>query len=191
MTKRLSFILTLFVFLLAAPMALAAPADTSSTGQTEAATPVDAGSPAPTGTAEDETSTSTSETTGGSSETGEGSSETGDAAAPAGDEPTVEDLVFAVGAGEWAIAVSSIIMLLLGAARRFKLLDKVSSDKLPWVAVALGCAAAVGEALASGGAVTVGRVMTGVLAGAAASGLWSLIGKHLPIIGKAPDADSE
>jgi len=68
-------------------------------------------------------------------------------------------------------------------ARRFKLLTKLPTKAVPWVSAALGVLAVLGDDLATGGAITVSRLVQGLLAGLAASGAWGLIGRHLPMIG--------
>lgn len=118
------------------------------------------------------------------------------------DDPTtaelVEDakeIVAAAQAGEWALMVAGLIMLLLAAGRKYKLLTKVPANLVPWISMVLGVLAVVATELATGGEITAQRLMQGVLAGMAASGAWGMIGKHLPIVGgkkasKAEPAES-
>ncbi len=80
---------------------------------------------------------------------------------------------------ELALALSAGIMLLLGLGRKFKLLSKLPKNAVPWVSAGLGVLAVLAESLVSGGQLTLVRVGHGLLAGAAASGLWGMLGKHL------------
>jgi hypothetical protein len=90
-------------------------------------------------------------------------------------------------ANEWALMVSGIIMLGVGMVRRLRLVSKLPSRAVPWVSVGIGVAAVIADDLSTGGAITVGRLTQGALAGLAASGAWGLVGRHLPIVGKPPE----
>jgi len=114
----------------------------------------------------------------------------GDVAPTEEPEPTAEEMVemgkgivAAARSHEWALMLAGIIMLILSLARRFKLLAKLPTKAVPWVSAALGVLAVLGDDLATGGAITVSRLVQGLLAGLAASGAWGLIGRHLPMIG--------
>jgi len=96
---------------------------------------------------------------------------------------TGEDAVKAFQGGEYTLGVSAILMLLIGGARRFKLLSKLPSNVVPWVSAGLGVATVLAVDLATGGALSLERVLAGLTAGLAASGMWSLIGKHVPWLG--------
>lgn len=156
-----------------------------SEGSDTAAMPATAGS----GSGSDTGSASSSDT--GASDTGAsdtGASDTGSALP--GEDMTDEEMlaggkkvVADAKMGEWALVISGGIMLLLALARRFKLDTVVPSAALPWLSAGLGVLAAVAVELSTGGTLTLPRVLEGVLAGMAASGAWSLIGRHLPWIG--------
>ncbi len=89
---------------------------------------------------------------------------------------------------EWALGASALIMLLLALLRRFHVLDRLPSKYVPWAAATFGVLASLADALSTGGAVTVHRVVMGLAAGMAASGMWGLVGKHIPFL--APPAKS-
>lgn len=105
----------------------------------------------------------------------------GDEAVPTDDElvKTAKEVIEAARSHEWALMVAGIIMLLLGLGRKFKLLSKVPKSAVPWVSMALGILAVVGDNLVTGGEITMSRLVQGVLAGMAASGAWGMVGKHV------------
>jgi hypothetical protein len=88
---------------------------------------------------------------------------------------------------EEARPAPGIIMLGVGMVRRLRLVSKLPSRAVPWVSVGIGVAAVIADDLSTGGAITVGRLTQGALAGLAASGAWGLVGRHLPIVGKPPE----
>ena len=89
--------------------------------------------------------------------------------------------------GNWGIVVASVLMLLLWVLRKF-VLKKIPSSYMPWVAAGTGVAGAVAANLQAGQP-WMDAVMSGFMAGAAASGLYSLVGKKL--LGGAPAAPAK
>ena len=184
MTKRFSFLIAFVAaFLFTAPLALAAPPDAGTAPAAAAADDAKADAPAPEAKAEEkaeakaEAKAEEAGTEGGTDGTDGGDTDGAAADEKLGDH--VEAAVSAARSGEWALMVSAIIMLLLGAGRKFGVMDKVPSSAVPWVSMVLGVIAVVGDTLASGGEITMERVLAGVMAGAAASGLWGMLGKHI------------
>lgn len=90
---------------------------------------------------------------------------------------------------EWALGISALIMLGLALLRRFRVLDRIPSKYVPWVSACLGLLLALGDALSTGGALTANRILMGLASGLAASGLWGLVGKHIPLLAQVPADD--
>ena len=86
--------------------------------------------------------------------------------------------------GNWGLAVAGILMLLVWVMRKF-FLKKIPSSYMPWVAAGVGVAGAIAANLQAGQAWG-GALMSGLMAGAAASGLYSLIGKKFLGTSSAP-----
>jgi len=103
---------------------------------------------------------------------------------------TGEGVVEAARSHEWALVVAGCIMLLVGIVRRFALIAKLPTRYIPWASMVIGVLAVLGDNLSTGGAITVTRIVQGMLAGMAASGAWGMIGRHLPMVGKAPEPTS-
>ena len=107
-----------------------------------------------------------------------------EAVAPAVDPKTVTEvvelgkqLIDAAQGGEWGLAIAFGLMIAIWVVRRF-FLKSVKASLLPWVAAGLGVLAGISAAVA-GGVEWLPAIMQGVFTGTAASGLYSLVGKHL------------
>lgn len=90
---------------------------------------------------------------------------------------TIRGIVDAAKGGHWALLVGMVLTALVWAARRFTfLLAKVPDNAVPWVSFALGVAACVGTALASGA-----PIVDALIAGANVGGMgiagWETVGK--------------
>ncbi len=89
----------------------------------------------------------------------------------------VEEMISAYNGKDWSILAGLSIMLLIWIIKRF-IWTSLPVSVLPWLAAGLGVLAAVATAL------TLGQlwwkaILNGLTTGAAASGLWSLVGKHV------------
>lgn len=91
---------------------------------------------------------------------------------------TLTEIVTAFKGGHWALGISAIIMLLTWVLNATILKKWIPASVLPWVAVGLGVLGAVFGLMATG-TVWWQACLTGLFTGTAASGLWSLVGKHL------------
>jgi hypothetical protein len=107
-----------------------------------------------------------------------------EAVTPAVDPKTVTEvvelgkqLIDAAQGGEWGLAIAFGLMIAIWVVRRF-FLKSVKASLLPWVAAGLGVLAGISAAVA-GGVEWLPAIMQGVFTGTAASGLYSLVGKHL------------
>ena len=78
----------------------------------------------------------------------------------------------------WGLAVGLLLMLLVFVLRKTPLLAKVPTKAMPWVAAALGVVGTVSTGLASG-VLWYEALIHGVFLGAAATGLWEMVFKHL------------
>jgi hypothetical protein len=105
------------------------------------------------------------------------------AAPPTNVEPgsMILSLVAALQAGKWyvaiGIAISLLTWLLDVIVTRFRE-NPIPRWLVPWIAAALGMASAVVAALIAGADIATALV-GGLVTGKAASGFWSLVGKHL------------
>lgn len=107
-------------------------------------------------------------------------------AAPEATEAPTEDfgellnmMIAAAKGGEWSLFVAALIMVLVFLATKIKFIDNLLPAKAkPWVAAVAGVLGAVATV-----AMTTGdwlqAVLSGLVTGAAASGLWELIGKRI------------
>lgn len=107
------------------------------------------------------------------------------------DPAQVDSLIDAIQQHHWPVAVGLGIALALYAANRANLLKEVPSKYTPAVAAVLGVLSAIGAQLATGMSweEAIGK---GFLAGAAATGLWEMVLKHVlkfPAV-PAPEAKS-
>ena len=85
-------------------------------------------------------------------------------------------IIDAFKAKNWGILAGLVIMLIVWGVKKF--IPKIPTAYLPWISAALGVLAAVATDLLTGGTWYV-VIFNGLLVGAAASGLWSLVGKQL------------
>ena len=107
-------------------------------------------------------------------------------AAPEATEVPAEDfgelvnmMISAAKGGEWSLFVAALIMVLVFLATKIKFIDNLlPASAKPWVAAVAGVLGAVATV-----AMTTGdwlqAVLSGLVTGAAASGLWELIGKRI------------
>jgi hypothetical protein len=87
-------------------------------------------------------------------------------------------VVAAAKGGEWSVFAALVIMILVFLATKIPFVDNLlPKGAKPWVATIAGVLAAV-----AGTAFTTGdwmqAILGGLVTGAAASGLWELVGKH-------------
>jgi len=85
----------------------------------------------------------------------------------------------------WGVFAGLIIMLLVWVTRKF--IPKMKADYLPWVSAAMGIVVSIATDLVAGGTWYF-AIFNGLLIGAAASGMWSLVGKHVLVQKPAPEA---
>jgi hypothetical protein len=76
----------------------------------------------------------------------------------------------------WGVLAGLIIMLVVWVVGKF--VPKMSPKYLPWVSAGLGILGSISTDLFAGG-VWYTAIFNGLLIGAAASGMWSLVGKHV------------
>lgn len=76
----------------------------------------------------------------------------------------------------WGVFAGLLIMLLVWVTRKF--IPKMPTNYLPWVSAAMGIVVSVATDLIAGGTWYY-AIFNGLLIGAAASGMWSLVGKHV------------
>ena len=99
------------------------------------------------------------------------------------------DLLAAARGGQYLLVASIVIIVLtrlvgwLGYRWRPGVFTR---DVLPWISCGLAVAAMVVAALSTGQSVPQ-AIVVGVIGGATSSGLWSLIAKYLPLVGKKED----
>ena len=103
----------------------------------------------------------------------------------------ISALIAAAQGGQWSIFASLIIMVLVFLATRIKFIsDLIPKVARPWVAAIAGVLAAVAAT-----AFTTGdwlqAILGGLVTGAAASGLWELVGKHVTGGKKEEEAPAE
>lgn len=87
-----------------------------------------------------------------------------------------QNISTAIENGHWAIFAGLAIMILIGIARQF--FSSFPTKYIPLVSAIIGVFSTVGTALASGASI-IHAIVSGIVTGSAAGGLWSLIGKHL------------
>lgn len=106
-----------------------------------------------------------------------------EAAAPAADaEADISELVnmmiTAAKGGEWSLFVAALIMVLVFLTTKIKFLDNLIPNKAkPWVAAVAGVLAAVATTVITTGD-WLQAVLSGLVTGTAATGLWELVGKR-------------
>jgi len=90
----------------------------------------------------------------------------------------INGIIEAVKGGNWQLAASTGIMLCVFLATKTSLLPWVKGKHAQWWAAGTGIASAFAATWATSGDWKA-AAMNGLVTGAAASGLWSLVGKHL------------
>lgn len=113
-----------------------------------------------------------------------------EAAAPASDNvgEIVQALIAAFRAGDWNIVAATVLMLAVWILLKSPVGNAIGSKAKPWIAASMGVVGAVVANFFSGGD-WLSAVLSGLTVGAAASGLWSLVGKSL--FGSSDAEDSE
>lgn len=89
----------------------------------------------------------------------------------------VEQLINAAKGGNWQLFVGLLLTLIVWILRKFNVIAFLPDKAVPWVSAAIGMVGFMGVALASGLDLTTALIQ-GFLTGAAAVGLWELLGKH-------------
>ena len=90
----------------------------------------------------------------------------------------IEQLVKAAQAGQWQLFVGLLLTFIVWVLRKFNIISFLPSKAVPWVAAAIGMLGYLGVSLASGLAL-LPAILQGLLVGAAAVGLWEMLGKHI------------
>ena len=100
-----------------------------------------------------------------------------EAAAPDELGELIPALIAAAKGGEWSVFVALVIMVLVFLATKVQFIDNVLPKAAkPWVAVIAGVLSAIAATVYTTGD-WVQAILGGLVTGAAASGLWELIGK--------------
>jgi len=89
----------------------------------------------------------------------------------------VEQLINAAKGGNWQLFVGLLLTLIVWVLRKFNVISFLPDKAVPWVSAAIGMVGYMGVALASGLDLTTALIQ-GFLTGAAAVGLWEMLGKH-------------
>ena len=100
-------------------------------------------------------------------------------AAPSTEEVVgiITSLVAAAKGGQWALVAALGIMVVIWALKTF-FWKSLPPKAMPWVSAAAGVLLSFAATL-QGGASWLQAAIAGLFTGAAASGFWSLVGKHL------------
>lgn len=108
-----------------------------------------------------------------------------DAAEPAADvsmdelNQFIQMMITAAKGEEWSIFVAALIMVLVFLATKIKFVDNLLPKAArPWVAAVAGVLAAVATTVITTGD-WLKAVLSGLVTGTAATGLWELVGKKL------------
>lgn len=99
-------------------------------------------------------------------------------AAPEGLEEMIQMAIAAAKGGEWSIFVSLVIMVLVYLVTRTKMFSFIKGEAKAWVAAVAGVLGGVAAAYLTTGE-WVPAIMNGLVTGAAASGLWTMLGKKI------------
>lgn len=78
-------------------------------------------------------------------------------------------------AGNWSVFAGLLLMILVWGGRKF-LFPRLKGQALAWASAGFGTVAFVGIALAAGTPI-VSALVTGLMTGAMATGLWELVGR--------------
>lgn len=101
----------------------------------------------------------------------------------------IEMMINAAKGGEWSIFVAALIMVLVFLATKIQFIDNIlPKEAKPWVAAVAGVLAAVATTVITTGD-WLTAILSGLVTGAAATGLWELIGKRF--LKKSPEPAPE
>jgi len=96
-------------------------------------------------------------------------------------EQIITTLIDAATQGQWVVVAGAAVMVLVAViqwgAKTFA--KRIPAKAMPWVSAAAGTLSGVGLGLLTAKIAWWQAALGGLVAGAAASGLWSLVGKHL------------
>lgn len=99
-------------------------------------------------------------------------------AAPDGIEEMVQMLISAAKGGEWSVFASVLIMILVFLVTKVKFIKNwLPKEAKPWVAAVAGVLTSIAATVLSTGD-WLQAILHGLVTGAAATGLWELIGKR-------------
>lgn len=87
------------------------------------------------------------------------------------------EIFTAIKSGNWGLAAALALMLVVYGARLF-LLPKMNPQAVPLMVAVLGVVAGIASAL-SAGAPVLSSILMGLFVGAAASGMWEQVFKHI------------
>ena len=87
---------------------------------------------------------------------------------------TVNTIIAAGGASQWALAIGAVLCLVVWIIRKF-IWKEVNPKALPWLAVAIGACGGAGFALVAEPANWLNAVILGVQSGLSAAGSWGLL----------------
>lgn len=91
----------------------------------------------------------------------------------------ISQLIAAAQGGQWSVFVALLIMVLVFLATKIEFIDNlIPNNAKPWVATVAGVLAAIASAAFTSGN-WLQAILGGLVTGAAASGLWELIGKKV------------
>lgn len=91
----------------------------------------------------------------------------------------IQMMLTAAKGGEWSIFVAALIMVLVFLATKIKFIDNLlPAAAKPWVAAVAGVLAAVATTVITTGD-WLKALLSGLVTGTAATGLWELVGKRL------------
>ena len=88
---------------------------------------------------------------------------------------TVNTIIGAAGASQWALLIGAVLCLIVWIIRKF-IWREVNPKILPWLAVAIGGCGGAGFALVAEPYNWLNAVILGVQAGLSAAGTWGLLG---------------
>jgi len=90
----------------------------------------------------------------------------------------VQAIIAAFQAGDWNLVAATILMLAVWILLKSPVGDKIGPKAKPWIAASMGVVGAVVANFFSGGD-WLSAILSGLTVGAAAAGLWSLVGKAI------------
>ena len=92
--------------------------------------------------------------------------------------------------GKWMVAIGLLLMILVYAARRFKLLALAPKKAIPWITLGLGLTTSVAMALITEHG-WMASLFTGIGGSVGSIGLWELLGKHFLGLPESNDDKAE